>query len=60
MTVEEMRNYKKTYEVSDDECYMGNHCCASCMYAFPGNYTLDMMDTDVTPNMDNVCMKRKK
>ena len=56
----EMKEYKLCSKVTPEECYIGGCDCSSCMYAFPGNKALDLMQTDVTADTPNVCMKCHK
>ena len=60
MTRSEMQNYKLCSEVTPSECYIGGCDCTSCMYAFPGNKALDLMQTDVTADTPNICRKCRK
>lgn len=60
MTRSEMKNYKLCSEVTPSECYIGGCDCSSCMYAFPGNAALDLMQTDVTANTPDICRKCRK
>lgn len=60
MTKSEMSAYKLTSEVTPDECYTGGKHCSSCMYAFPGNVAVDLMETDVTPETPDICRCCKK
>ena len=55
MTKSEMKAYKLTSEVTPEECYTGGKWCSSCKYAFPGNIAIDLMDTDVTPDTQDIC-----
>jgi len=60
MTRQEMKKYKLCSEVKENECYIGGCDCSSCMYAFPGNKALDLMQTDVTADTPNICKKCHK
>ena len=55
-----MEKYRKTSEIDISECYMGTKDCGSCMYAFPGNYALDLMETDCDGTEKDVCRMCKK
>lgn len=55
MTKSEMKNYKLCSEVTLSECYIGGCNCSSCMYAFPGDEALDLMQTDVTSDTPSIC-----
>lgn len=56
----DMEKYRKTSEIDISECYMGTKDCGSCAYAFPGNYALDLMETDCDGTEKDVCRKCKK
>lgn len=60
MTKEGMKKYKLCSKVTPEECYIGGCDCSSCMYAFPGNVALDLMQTDVTADTPDVCRKCHK
>lgn len=60
MDSKDMEKYKRTSEVDVPECYTGTKDCGSCMYAFPGNYAIDLTSTDCDGTKKDICMKCKR
>lgn len=56
----DMKKYREISEIDISECYMGTKDCGSCMYAFPGNYALDLMETDCDGTEKDICRMCKK
>lgn len=48
--------FKKISEVTDKECYIGGHYCASCMHCFPGMAYISLKNYDGS----NVCRMAKR
>lgn len=59
MNKQDMEKYKIASEVTTSECYTGTKDCASCMHAFPGSYSLDMIVTDCDGSEKDICMMCK-
>ena len=60
MNKQDMEKYKIASDVTTSECYMGTKDCGSCMHAFPGSYSLDLISTDCDGSEKNICMMCKK
>ena len=56
----DMEKYRLASDIDISECYMGTKNCSSCMYAFPGSYALDLIDTDCDGSEKDICRKCKK
>lgn len=51
--------YKRTAEMTAEECYIGTLDCSSCMHAFPNSSSV-LEGTDCDGSEPRVCLRAKK